>query len=60
MVDGRGANSNFLRKSLKRDWQYSYNPDTDQHFFDLNEPGWGKYSQKLLDLRKSKNLATDN
>jgi len=60
VVDGRGANSNFLRKSLKRNWHYSYNSDTDQHFFDLIEPGWGKYSQALLALKNSKDLATDN
>ena len=54
VVDGRGANANFLRKILKRDWQYSYNSFTNQHFFDLVEPSWGKYSQKLLELKNKK------
>lgn len=32
VVDGRVANSNFLRKSLNGNWICSYNLDTNLHF----------------------------
>jgi len=55
VVDGRGANAQFLLKSLRRNWQYFYDPESDQHTFELIEPSWGKISQALLELKNMEN-----
>jgi len=44
LVDGRGAESEFLRKNLKRNWVYKKLNNFDQHLFYLNEKSWGKHN----------------
>ena len=53
VVDGRGANSEFLKKNFKRKWKYVYSRYFDQHLFYLDESSFGKWSSKLLKFYKS-------
>ena len=46
IVDGRGANSEFMRNNFKRNWQYEYIEKLDQHFFYLDSPSWGLKNTK--------------
>ena len=48
IVDGRGANSNFLRNNFQRKWTYKYYRKFDQHLFVLNDQSIGKYNDLLL------------
>lgn len=41
IVDGRGANAEFLRSNFKRKWRYEYHLSLDQHFFYLESDSWG-------------------
>ena len=54
VTDGRGANARFLKNIFKRSWDYEYDTQCDQHVFHLNEPSWGMYSSRLLELKKTK------
>ncbi len=49
-VDGRGANSRFLKTNLQRDWAYFYSEDWDQHFFELQEAPLGIYNKNLINF----------
>lgn len=51
-LDGRGANARFLQTHLTRSWKYRYEASVDQHFFELKEDTWGKYSSVLLNLKR--------
>lgn len=53
VTDGRGANARFLKNIFKRNWDYEYDAKCDQHVFHLNEPSWGMYSSRLLELKTS-------
>jgi len=46
VVDGRGANAEFLRHYLKRNWKYYYDKKGDCHYFELIEKPWGEWSLK--------------
>ena len=48
VVDGRGANAEFLRTCFRREWEYEYNRDIDQHFFKLVSPPWGEKNIRHL------------
>ncbi len=48
VVDGRAANSRFMKCNLQRNWQYKYCSRRDQHFFVLEEPPLGKHSEKII------------
>jgi len=50
VVDGRAANSRFLKSNFQRKWQYSYNQTNDQHVFFLKEKPLGKLNQKQLNF----------
>ena len=50
IVDGRAANSRFLKTNLQRDWQYGYNQINDQHVFFLKKKALGKLNQKQLNF----------
>ncbi|CAN1593581.1 hypothetical protein MCEME18_00220 [Candidatus Pelagibacterales bacterium] len=52
VVDGRGANSEFLKNNLKRKWNYKYLKATDQHIFSLVAKSWGIHSDKQLNFYK--------
>tara|TARA_B100001540_G_C15805481_1_gene641895 strand:+ start:745 stop:1530 length:786 start_codon:yes stop_codon:yes gene_type:complete len=50
VVDGRAANSRFLKVNFQRGWKYGYNKINDQHVFYLNEKPLGKLNQKQLNF----------
>lgn len=48
IVDGRTSNARFLKCNLQRDWDYSHNPEYDQHYFELMEEPLGPYNERLM------------
>ena len=54
LLDGRGANTAFLKNNLQRNWIYYECPEFDQHLFYLNDPSLGEYNRAQLDFYKSK------
>ena len=53
IIDGRGANAQFLRDYLKRNWLYKFDYINDQHIFYLNEKPLGKYNKLQLEFYKN-------
>jgi hypothetical protein len=51
VVDGRGANSYFLKNNFTRHWNYVYDDQLDQHHFYLAERPWGGISEKLMNFK---------
>ena len=49
IVDGRTANSRFLKCNLQRDWAYYFSEEWDQHFFELQEKPLGIYNKMFID-----------
>ena len=41
VIDGRGANANFLKYNFKRNWLYQYEKENDQLVFRLLEEPFG-------------------
>jgi len=54
IVDGRGANCEFLRLNFKRKWRYSYFKKVDLHLFCLIDREIGKYNLDLLKFYNNK------
>jgi hypothetical protein len=52
VTDGRGANAQFIKNNLRRNWLYKYDRKLDQHFFRLREKSWGVYSKLHLEYKK--------
>ena len=52
VVDGRGANSSFLKNNLQRKWSYKYDKTFDQHIFILTDQSLGIYNDRLLKFYK--------
>ncbi len=50
IVDGRAANSRFLKSNFQRDWTYNYNQINDQHIFYLSEKPLGKLNKKQINF----------
>jgi len=50
VVDGRTANTRFLKSNLQRNWSYWYAVDFDQHFFELSESPLGIYNRRQIDF----------
>lgn len=50
VIDGRGANAEFLKSFLKRKWKYYYDKPGDCHYFELIERPWGEWNIKKLDF----------
>ena len=48
VVDGRAANSRFLKSNFQRNWKYDYNQINDQHIFFLNEESLGFLNESQL------------
>ena len=48
VVDGRGANTEFLRSFLRRNWKYFYDKKGDCHYFELIEKPWGEWNRRKL------------
>ena len=53
VIDGRGANAEFLRQNFKREWNYKYDSSLDQHFFKLVSPPWGKRNSDFIAFREN-------
>ena len=53
VIDGRGANAQFLKDNFKRKWLYLNDKKFDQHIFYLNAPTVGKYNDLQLKFYKS-------
>ena len=54
LVDGRTANSNFLKNNLQRKWIYKRDAVNDQSIFFLNDESLGKLNTLQLNFFKSK------
>ena len=50
VIDGRGANAEFLRNFLRRNWKYYYDKKGDGHYFELVEKPWGEWNFKKLNF----------
>jgi|TARA_B100000959_G_scaffold263598_1_gene303123 hypothetical protein len=50
VIDGRGANAEFLRSFLRRNWKYYYDKKGDCHYFELVEKPWGEWNFKKLNF----------
>lgn len=48
VVDGRTANSRFLKNNLQRNWEYKHFVDEDIHTFELVEKPLGKLNERQL------------
>jgi hypothetical protein len=48
MIDGRGANAQYLKNNFTRKWGYKYFKDSDQHLFQLQAPSLGKKNENFL------------
>lgn len=51
VTDGRGANAYFLKNNFRRQWDYSYDKECDQHIFELLDAPWGGISEELIKFR---------
>ena len=56
VIDGRTANARFLKTNLQRNWEYSYFPEYDQHFFELMEEPLGIFNEKQIKFSHAKYL----
>lgn len=52
ILDGRGANAEFLKLNLKRDWEYLKDDANDRHIFKLNAKPWGYFSNQHSDFKR--------
>ena len=52
VIDGRGANAQFLKYNFKRKWKYEFKKKYDQHVFELQEETLGKINSRQLDFYK--------
>jgi hypothetical protein len=46
ILDGRGANAEFLKLNFKRDWHYFKDTFNDRHIFRLNSEPWGYFANQ--------------
>ena len=53
MIDGRGANAQFLKNNFTRKWIYKYFKYSDQHLFQLQSPSLGKKNDIFLSYYSS-------
>jgi hypothetical protein len=52
VLDGRGANAEFLRHNLKRKWQYLKDNIGDRHIFRLESEPWGHFSNQHISFKR--------
>jgi hypothetical protein len=52
IMDGRGANAEFLRRNLKRDWHYFKDDYNDRHIFRLDSEPWGYFANQHSDFKR--------
>ena len=55
VIDGRKANTQFLKDHFKRNWKYVNDKKKDQHIFYLADPSLGKYNDLQLAFYNKKN-----
>ena len=48
LIDGRGANAQFLLDNFKRKWRYKYFKYFDKHYFKLNSNSIGPINDLQL------------
>jgi hypothetical protein len=51
ILDGRGANAEFLRLNLRRNWQYSKDNYGDRHYFHLTSEPWGYFTNIHINFK---------
>ena len=56
LVDGRTANSRFLKSNFQRNWVYQEDPIADINTFELDEPPLGILNKKYLKFCLDKNI----
>ena len=56
LVDGRTANSRFLKSNFQRNWIYQEDPIADINTFELDEPPLGILNKKYLKFCLDKNI----
>jgi hypothetical protein len=54
IMDGRGANAEFLRLHLKREWQYMKDSYNDRHIFKLYSEPWGYFAHQHSNFKREK------
>jgi len=52
LVDGRAANTYFLKNNFRRNWLYHFDEENNQHFFYLDDPPFGEINKELLTFYK--------
>ena len=52
IMDGRGANAEFLQKNLKRNWHYFKDSYNDRHIFRLDSEPWGYFANQHSDFKR--------
>ena len=50
LIDGRGANAQYLNDNFKRKWQYKYFKNFDMHYFELIAEPLGKINMMQLNF----------
>jgi|MDSZ01.2.fsa_nt_gb hypothetical protein len=48
VIDGRKANTEFIKNNLQRKWEYKHCPKRDQHFLLLDEEPLGELNRSLI------------
>jgi len=56
VIDGRSANSSFLKNNFQRNWKYINDEKNDQHIFYLDDKPLGKYNKLQLKFYNKNNL----
>lgn len=54
IIDGRKANSLFLKNNFKRNWIYEYDKENDQNIFYLNDASLGPINDEIFRFYKNK------
>jgi len=54
ILDGRGANTKFMKDHFKRNWIYKYHKKNDQHSFLLDDAPLGSINKNQLSFYKKK------
>jgi hypothetical protein len=49
VVDGRTANTRFIKANLQRDWAYYFDEAEEVHFFELQEAPLGRCNKAQLE-----------
>ena len=50
VVDGRTANSRFLKSNLQREWRHEHDEEGDVHYFEMIEEPLGKWNRRQIEF----------